>query len=263
MDVVQNFVHIEHQTHLEIHETLKSKEKCKSMCQDHGVIQQSFLLDNDTSFFSTGFSRHLIRFQQMIRYAGFNAHHYNGHTKRAIQMIMSITSTMMFRSAIYWPNLVDPQLWPMADGHPTPSNGRGRTQGAMVRDNSAQNHHPQIKTNMGQSWNQCSTYQDCPCHKGLLKEENPLMVTSRRSKLALLLWEGVLQEVNFDTFASIIAWRAVRAFLVASLTLLGCPTCSIHFDMHLSSLCSKTLSGETLHAFSGRTLKDRPKIRPA
>jgi hypothetical protein len=41
--------------------------------------------------------------------------------------------------------------------------------------------------------------------------------------------KGNLQEVNFDTFASIVAWSTVLTFVVTSLTL-AWPTCSIDFD---------------------------------
>jgi len=52
-----------------------------------------------------------------MKFAGAGAHHHNGNTERAIQTIMSIARTMMLHSAIHWPNVADPMLWPMAVQH--------------------------------------------------------------------------------------------------------------------------------------------------
>ena len=117
MDHASNFVHVEFQAHLNTHETLQAKQRFEAFCRDHGVIPQSYLSDNGSSFTSLAFHEHLSRFQQIIWFAGVGAHHHNGHAERAIRTIMSIARTMMLHSAIHWPEMADPALWPMAVAH--------------------------------------------------------------------------------------------------------------------------------------------------
>jgi len=55
---------------------------------------------------------HLLPGQRV--FAGAGAHLHNGNAERAIQTIMLIARTMMLHSAIHWPDVADPMLWPMA-----------------------------------------------------------------------------------------------------------------------------------------------------
>ena len=87
------------------------------MCRDHGVIPQSYLSDNGKAFTSAGFTAYLSQFKQVMKFAGVGAHHHNGNAERAIQTIMSIARTIMLHSAIHWPDVADPMLWPMAVQH--------------------------------------------------------------------------------------------------------------------------------------------------
>ena len=74
-------------------------------------------------------------FHQIIRFAGVGAHHHNGHAERSIGTIMSITRAMLIHSALHWPELADPSLWPMCVAHavyiwnhvPDPSTGLSPT----------------------------------------------------------------------------------------------------------------------------------------
>jgi len=117
IDHASNFVHVKNQCHLNTHETIKAKEAFEVMCRDHGVIPQSYLSDNGKAFTSAGFTSHLSQFEQVMKFAGVGAHHHNGNAERAIQTIMSIARTMMLHSAIHWPDVADPMLWPMAVQH--------------------------------------------------------------------------------------------------------------------------------------------------
>jgi hypothetical protein len=116
IDHASNFVHVENQCHL-THETIKAKEAFELMCRDHGVIPQSYLSDNGKAFTSAGFTAYLSQFKQVMKFAGVGAHHHNGNAERAIQTIMSIARTIMLHSAIHWPDVADPMLWPMAVQH--------------------------------------------------------------------------------------------------------------------------------------------------
>jgi hypothetical protein len=107
VDHASVYLHVEFQTQLNTHETLKAKDKFEQMCRDHGVVPQSYLSDN-------GFTNMLRQFAQVIRYAGVGAHHHNGVAERAIQMVMNVACMMMLHAAIHWPKLADTALWPMS-----------------------------------------------------------------------------------------------------------------------------------------------------
>ena len=117
IDHASGFVHVEFQTHLNTHETIKSKEGYELMCRDHGVIPQSYLTDNGSSFTSRDYVRHLQAFAQTIRHSGPGAHHHNGIAERSIRTIMQVARTMMLHAAIHWPEMADPTFWPMAVQH--------------------------------------------------------------------------------------------------------------------------------------------------
>ena len=113
-DHASKLIHIEHQTHLNTHQTLEAKKSFEAMAADRGVIPQSYMSDNVSAFTSAGFADHLRTFAQVIRFAGVGAHHHNGNAERAIQTIMSIARTMMLHAAIHWPDIADTSLWTMA-----------------------------------------------------------------------------------------------------------------------------------------------------
>lgn len=117
VDHASKYIHVKFQAHLNMHETLRSKEKYELMCRDLGVIPQQFQSDNGSPFTSKGFNQQLSLFQQIIRFAGVGAHHSNGLAERSIGTIMSISRAMMLRAVIHWPAMADSSLWPMAVSH--------------------------------------------------------------------------------------------------------------------------------------------------
>ena len=131
VDHASGYIHIEFQSHMNTHETLKAKEAYELHCQDHGVVPQEYLTDRGSAFTSAGFRQHLLGFRQILSFAGVGAHHQNGVAERAIQSIMSTSHTMMLHAAIHWPDMADAELWPMAVRHalylhnhvPNPSTG--------------------------------------------------------------------------------------------------------------------------------------------
>ena len=117
VDHASGYIFVEHQVSLNSHETLKAKESFERMCRNTGVTPQEYLADNSKTFTSAEFSRNLSDFQQVIRFAGVGAHHHNGIAERNIRTIMAIARTMMLHSAIHWPDVADPTLWPLAVKH--------------------------------------------------------------------------------------------------------------------------------------------------
>jgi hypothetical protein len=55
--------------------------------------------------------------RSLSKFAGAGAHHLNGIAERSIWMVISIARAMMMHSAIHWPEVSDPSLWPMAVQH--------------------------------------------------------------------------------------------------------------------------------------------------
>ena len=131
VDQASNYVYVGFQQDLNSHQTLLCKEAFERECRDHGVIVQKYLSDRGTAFTSKQFSDHLANLEQVIRFAGVGTHHHNGQAERAIRTIMAMSRTMMLHSAIHWPDVADPALWPMAVNHavflynriPDPSTG--------------------------------------------------------------------------------------------------------------------------------------------
>ena len=116
-DHASGFVHVEFQSSLSSHDTLQAKESFDKLCLNHGVIVQKFMSDNGTAFTSSQFQDHLREFQQISKFAGAGAHHHNAQAERSIRTIMSISRAMLLHSAIHWPDMANPSLWPMAVSH--------------------------------------------------------------------------------------------------------------------------------------------------
>jgi hypothetical protein len=109
------YVHIELQATLGSTEMLKAKEAFELMCRDAGVIPQEYLLDNGSNLMTKAFSENLLN--QKALFAGVGAHHHNGIAERHVQTIMAIARSMTIHSAVHWPAVADPHLWPMAVRH--------------------------------------------------------------------------------------------------------------------------------------------------
>ncbi len=117
VDHASGYIFVERQVSLNSHETLKAKESFERMCRNTGVTPQEYLADNSKTFTSAEFSRNLAEFQQVIRFAGVGTHQHNGIAERNIRTIKAIARTMMLHSAIHWPDVADPTLWPLAVKH--------------------------------------------------------------------------------------------------------------------------------------------------
>eukprot|EP00978_Attheya_sp_CCMP212_P007814 scaffold18161_cov56-Attheya_sp.AAC.11 len=131
VDHASGYVHNEFQAQMNTHQTLKSKEAFKAHCRDVRVIQVEYLTDNGSAFTSSGFADKLSSFSQIVRFAGTCTHHHNALAERTIGTIMAISRTMLMHGAIYWPDVIESSLWPMAVSHaifiwnrmPDPTNG--------------------------------------------------------------------------------------------------------------------------------------------
>jgi len=75
VDQSSGYIHIEFQTSMSSHATLRAKESFESTCRDYGVVPQRYLSDNGSAFTSTNYRHHLMQFTQIQRFAGVRAHH--------------------------------------------------------------------------------------------------------------------------------------------------------------------------------------------
>ena len=96
---------------------INTKDNFKLMCQDNGMVPQSYVSDNGSALTSSGFTNKLHEFAQIICFAGAGTHHHNGTAEHAIQTIMLLAHMMMLHAAVHWPEQADPSLWPMAVAH--------------------------------------------------------------------------------------------------------------------------------------------------
>ena len=114
VDHASSYIHVEMQSSLSSHETLRAKLAFERLCRDYGVIPHTYMSDNGTAFTSRDFVEHLSSYKQVSKFAGVGAHHHNAQAERAIRTIMSIARTMMIHSATHWPDVANSELWPMA-----------------------------------------------------------------------------------------------------------------------------------------------------
>ena len=110
VDHASGFLTICFQTHLNLHETLTTKQAFENQCHDFGVIPQQYHTDNGLAFTSAKYTEHLKTFCQITTFASVGAHHQNGITEQAIQTVMSVAHTKMLHSGIHWPNVANPSL---------------------------------------------------------------------------------------------------------------------------------------------------------
>ena len=131
VDHSSSYIHIELQSSLSSHDTLRAKAAYEASCRDYGVVPKTYTSDNGKAFTSQDFTNHLANFHQITKFAGVGAHHQNAIAERSIRTIMSIARTMMMHAAIHWPDVAQTTLWPMAVSHacflwnhvPNPSTG--------------------------------------------------------------------------------------------------------------------------------------------
>ena len=97
--------------------TLEAKKAFEAACTEHGVVPQSYLSDNGTSFRNADFTAQLQEFHQAIKHAAAGAHHRNGIAERAISTVLSLARAQMHHQALHWSEASDPALWPAAVLH--------------------------------------------------------------------------------------------------------------------------------------------------
>jgi transposase InsO family protein len=117
IDAASSVVYVAMQVSLDTHETLLAKHKFEAFLLDLGYVATEYVSDGGTAFTSHTFSQNLREHRQVQVLAAPGAHHHNGVAERAIGTIMAMARTMMLHSAVRWPEVNDPTLWPLAVNH--------------------------------------------------------------------------------------------------------------------------------------------------
>ena len=105
---------IQFQTSRNAHHTINLKNAFKAKCVDWGVVTQSYLTDNGTSFCNADFEAKLKAFHQHIVHSSTRAHHSNGLAKQGISIVLSLARVQMHQQAINWSKVSNPAQWPLA-----------------------------------------------------------------------------------------------------------------------------------------------------
>src|SRR5210317_1983839 len=119
VDHSSGYIHVEPQVHLNTNETLDAKEAFEDECKRVGVVPQSYITDEGSSFTNVEYQEHLTQFAQIHIRSAPGGHHSNGIAERNISTVMSIARAMLHHSAIHWLDAADPEIWPLAVLHAT------------------------------------------------------------------------------------------------------------------------------------------------
>ena len=115
IDHATKLIHNTHQFTTTAAESVNSKHKFESFCDDHGISISQYLADNNP-FHAAEWKSDCDNQGQKRTYSGVGAHHQN-YVERPIQTIFNMSRAMLLHLSIHWPQMADPQLWPFAVDH--------------------------------------------------------------------------------------------------------------------------------------------------
>ena len=115
-DAASKYIHVTNQVGFGAYETINAKLEFKKEAQGVGIEVKKYCTDNGV-YTSREFQGNLNEKGQGIQYCGVGAHHQNGPAENAIKILMNKARTMMFHSALCWPEHTKMCLWPLAVKH--------------------------------------------------------------------------------------------------------------------------------------------------
>ena len=114
IDHSSEYVIIKHQVDINATETVKAKLTFDRDDKSQGVVIKGYHTDNGI-FNSSEFMEELLNNQQKIRFIGSGASHQNGAADCAIEMVVTMASTMLMHAALRCPeDTLSTDLWPMS-----------------------------------------------------------------------------------------------------------------------------------------------------
>ena len=115
-DAATRYISLFNQIGFTTEETIECKIKIERDCSSIGIIIEKYCTDNSV-YVSKAFEEHLEEMRQTIQHSGVGGHHHNAHAENAIKIVTQKGRTMMFHSALCWPEHTDLKLWPLALKH--------------------------------------------------------------------------------------------------------------------------------------------------
>ena len=115
-DAASRYIHLTNQVGFTAYETIESKHRFEREAHSSGIYIKKYCSDNGV-YTSKEFINCLDQQNQTIRHSGVGGHHHNGPAENAIKIIINRARTMMFHSAICWPEHTELSLWPFAIQH--------------------------------------------------------------------------------------------------------------------------------------------------
>ena len=94
-------------------ETIEGKLAFEDMALRHGVMIKGYHADNGI-FKARKWVEACRSKQQILTFAGVNAHHQNGIAERRIRTLQEMARAMMIHAHKRWPAAITPNLWPYA-----------------------------------------------------------------------------------------------------------------------------------------------------
>ena len=97
VDFISSFLYVEHQLGFSGSETIKAKKNFEKSSLGHGVIVDSYNVDNEV-FKSNAFVSHIREHNQKLCYCGVNAQHKNREAERAIRTLYECTRAQILHT---------------------------------------------------------------------------------------------------------------------------------------------------------------------
>ena len=112
-DAASKYIQVTNQVGFTAYETIEAKLKFEREAMGDGVVIKKYCTDNGV-YTAREFQQSLSVNNQTIQHSGVGGHHHNAPAENAIKIIVHKARTMMFQSAICWPEHTELSLWPMA-----------------------------------------------------------------------------------------------------------------------------------------------------
>ena len=113
VDNFSGFSYLHFYSTQDVQETLQSKNSFEQIAKQHGVTVSFYHADNGI-FRANKLVQDCINKQQLLSFAGVNAHHQNGRAERQIELLQELTRTQLIPLSQKWRKIDDIHLWSYA-----------------------------------------------------------------------------------------------------------------------------------------------------
>ncbi len=131
-DEASQRIKVIHQVSLNQQETVPAKLEFEQEALQVGHRVLNYQTDNGF-YTAQEFLKELVESNQGIKHSGVGGHHHNGAAENCIKHVHYTANTMMIHAALWWPEVSEKELWPLALDHAvylhnhTPNQQTGRS----------------------------------------------------------------------------------------------------------------------------------------